>query len=84
MLIEQITKYESRGLGARPLVAHVLLKLIVFITKQKFPTGKSLSEFLFTAAKNIAGGSVTCFSHLEQATNFNHTIQFAAYFRHDL
>ena len=33
MLIEQITEFKLRGPG--PVVAHVLLQLVIFITKQK-------------------------------------------------
>ena len=33
MLIEQIIEYESRVPG--PLVVHIFLKLIIFMTKQK-------------------------------------------------
>ena len=33
MLIEQIIGFELRGFG--PLVVHVLLQLVIFMTKQK-------------------------------------------------
>ena len=33
MFIEQIIEFELRGLG--PLAVHVLLQLVIFITKQK-------------------------------------------------
>ena len=33
MLIEQIIEFELRGLG--PLAVHVLLQLVIFMTKQK-------------------------------------------------
>ena len=33
MLIEQIIEFEFRGMG--PLVVHVLLQLVIFMTKQK-------------------------------------------------
>ena len=49
------------GLG--PLVVHVLLKLVIFKTKQKTP--RQIFEWIFTA-KNIARGNVSCFSHLGQ------------------
>ena len=39
MLIEQIIKYELRGVA--PLAVHVLLRLVIFMTKQK-----SLKEYL--------------------------------------
>ena len=35
MLIEQIIRFESRV--PRPLVVHVFLKLVIFMTKQKSP-----------------------------------------------
>ena len=35
MLIEHIIEIELRGLG--PLAVHVLVKLVIFIAKQKFP-----------------------------------------------
>ena len=35
MLMEQIIKFESRG--TKPLVVHVLLKLVIFMTKEKSP-----------------------------------------------
>ena len=33
MLIEQIIQFELRGLG--PLAVHILLQLLIFVTKQK-------------------------------------------------
>ena len=36
MLIEQIIEFELRV--PRPLVVHVFLKLVIFMTKQKSPT----------------------------------------------
>ena len=63
MLIEQTIKFELRGLGA--LVERVLLNPDIFMTKQKSP--KQILQQLFTA-KNIAGGNVPCFSHLNQVT----------------
>ena len=33
MLIEQIIEFELRGLG--PLIVHVLLQLVIFVSKQK-------------------------------------------------
>ena len=63
MLIEQIAIFELRGPGF--LVVHVLLKLLIFMTKQKSP--RQILEWLFTA-KNIPGGDVLCFSHLSQVT----------------
>ena len=39
MLIEQIIEFEMRNLG--PLIVHVLLQLVIFMSKQKSP-GKIL------------------------------------------
>ena len=47
MLIEQIIKFEVRGPG--PLAIHVLLQLVIFMTKQKSLTEKFLSRSIFTA-----------------------------------
>ena len=46
MLIEQIIEFEWRGLGL--LTVHVLLQLVIFMSKQK-SLRKSWSELLFTA-----------------------------------
>ena len=64
MLIEQIIQFELKGLD--PLLEHVLLKPIIFITKQKSPK-QIILEWLFSA-KNIAGGNVPRFFHLGQVT----------------
>ena len=50
MLIELIIELDLGSPG--PLVVHVLLKLVIFIKKQKS---------LFSC-KNIAGGNVLCFT----------------------
>ena len=47
MLIEQIIEFELRGLG--PLVVHVLLQLVIFVTKQKSLKKNLLGQVLFTA-----------------------------------
>ena len=57
MLIEQIIELELRGLG--PLAVHAIVKLVIFMTRQKSPT-QSSSELLFIA-KNIAGDNVASF-----------------------
>ena len=49
MLIEQIADFESRMPG--PLVVHIFLKLVIFMTKQKS------SNALFNA-KNVAESNV--------------------------
>ena len=54
MLIEQIIEFESRVPG--PLVVHIFLKLVIFMTKQKIFKGKS-SSALFNA-KNVAKSNV--------------------------
>ena len=48
MLIEQTIKFELSGIG--PLAVHVLLQLVIFMIKQKFP--RNIFEWtisLFTA-----------------------------------
>ena len=68
MLNEQTIKFELRGSGP-PDSIHVLLKLVIFMAKQKSP--KQILKWLFTA-KNVAGSiNVTCFSYLRQVTKFN-------------
>ena len=62
-LLNKLLNLNWEGLG--PLVEHVLLNAIIFMTKQKSP--KQIFERLFTA-KNIAGGNVPCFFHLGQVT----------------
>ena len=52
MLIEQIIEFESRVPG--PLVEHIFLKLVIFLTKQKS------SSALFNA-KNVAESNVPWF-----------------------
>ena len=47
MLIELIIEFQLRGLGS--LAVHVLLLLVIFMTKQKSLQGTSLSGLLFTA-----------------------------------
>ena len=55
MLIEQIIKYELRGLG--PLIVNVL-ELVIFMTKQK-----SLRKIIeWINCQNIAGGNIPCFA----------------------
>ena len=46
MLIEQIIEFELNG--PRHLLVHILLQLVIFMTKQK-SLGKSSSGLLFTA-----------------------------------
>ena len=58
MLIEQIIEFELRV--HRPLVVHVFLKLVIFMTKTKIFKAKLSNEILFNA-KNIAEGNVSCF-----------------------
>ena len=64
MHIELIIEFDLRGFW--PLVKHVLLNPVTYMTKQKSPE-QIILEWLFTA-KNIAGGNVFCFSHLGQVT----------------
>ena len=53
MLIEQIIEFESRVPG--PLVVHIFLKLVIFMTKQK--SSKANLRVLFNA-KNVAESNV--------------------------
>ena len=45
MFIEQIIKFELRGPG--PQIVHVILKLVVFMTKQSSPK-KQIFEWIIT------------------------------------
>ena len=54
MLIEQIIEFESRVPG--PLVVHIFLKLVMFMTKQKSSKGTSLSASF--NAKNVAESNI--------------------------
>ena len=58
MLIEQTNEFELRVL--RPLVIHVFLKLVIFMTKQKTPRQNHRLKYYFNA-KHIAEGNVPCF-----------------------
>ena len=69
LLIKQIIKFELRGPG--PLVVYVLLKLVIFMRKQKFLT-QILARITITA-KNITGGNIPRFpspgpGHLKNLT----------------
>ena len=64
MLIEQITEFRLRVPEPHGLTC-THKKMFNFMTKQKNP--KQTFEWLFTG-KNIAGGIVSCFSHLGQVT----------------
>ena len=63
MFIKQTVEFELKGLRD-PLIFYeivqfILLKLVIFMRKQKFPD-KSSNELLSTS-KNIAGGNVPRF-----------------------
>ena len=66
MLTEQIIEFKLRGLV--PLVVHVLVQLVIFMTKQK--SRKKTFEWI------IARGNVLYFSlPRPKTTKFNHKIQ---------
>ena len=58
MLVELILEFNLKSPSS--LVVHAILKLVIFVTKQKDIQGKSSSE-LFLTAKNIAKGNVRSF-----------------------
>ena len=67
MLIEQIVEFEVRGMG--PLVVHVLLQLVIFMTKQK--SLRNIFEWiilLFTS-KILQEAMHITFPYLGQITN---------------
>ena len=61
MLIEQIFEFESRVPG--PLIVHIFLKLVIFMTKQKsdknFMTKQKMSASF--NAKNVAESNILIF-----------------------
>ena len=71
MLIEQIIEFKLGGLG--PLVVHVLLQLVIFMTKQK--SGKSSSKLLFTAKILQEAMYLTSPSLAKLLTKFNPKLQ---------
>ena len=71
MLIEQITEFESRVPG--PLVVHILLKLAVFMTKQK--SSKANLRVHYLMLKMLQKAKYLDFPDLGQVTNFNPKMQ---------
>ena len=64
MLVEQIIEFDLRG--QRPMVVHVLLQLVICMTKQKL-LRKSLTGLLFTP-KILQEIMNLAFLHLGQIT----------------
>ena len=67
MLIEQIIEFESRG--PEPLVVHIFLKLVIFMTKQKSSKGNFQVHCLML--KMLQKAMYLDFPDLGQATKFN-------------
>ena len=67
MLIEQIIEFESRVPG--PLVVHIFLKLVIFMTKQK--SSKANLRVLYLMLKMLQKAMYLDFSDLGQVTKFN-------------
>ena len=65
MLIEQIIEFELRSLGL--LVVHVLLKLVIFMTKQKSPN-TNLQVNYYLLLKILQEAMYLAFTHLSQGT----------------
>ena len=59
MFIEQIIRFELRSPG--PLVVHLMLKLAIFMTKQRSSRKMNLLSKLLPTAKYTAGGNVPGF-----------------------
>ena len=68
MLIEQIIKFESRVPGPL-LVVHIFLKLVIFMTKQKF--SKAILRVLYLMLKMLQKAMYLDFPDLGQVTKFN-------------
>ena len=71
MLIEQIIEFESRVPG--PLVVHIFLKLIIFMTKQK--SSKANFRVHYLMLKMLQKAMKLDFPDLGQVTKFNPTMQ---------
>ena len=67
MLIEQITEFESGVLG--PLVIHIFLKLVIFMTKQK--SSKANLQVHYLMLKMLQKAMYLDFPDLGQVTKFN-------------
>ena len=71
MLIEQIIEFESRVLG--PLVIHIFLKLVIFMTKQE--SSKANLRVHYLMLKLLQKAMYLDFPHLGQVTKFNAKMQ---------
>ena len=71
MLIEQIIQFESRVHG--PIVVHIFLKLVIFVTKQK-SSKANLREHYFML-KMLQKAMYLNFRNLGQVTKFNPKMQ---------
>ena len=71
MLIEQIIEFESRVPG--PLVVHIFLKLIIFVTKQKSLKANLRVHYLML--KMLQKAIYLDFPNLGEVTKFNPEIQ---------
>ena len=71
MLIEQITEFESRV--PRPLVVHIFLKLVIFMTKQKSSKANLQEHYLIL--KMLQKAMYLNFPDLGQITKFNPKIE---------
>ena len=71
MLIEQIIEFESRVPGF--LVVHILLKLVIFMTKQKSSKANLRAHYLML--KMLQKVMYLDFPDLGQVTKFNPKIQ---------
>ena len=71
MLIEQIIEFELRVPG--PLVVHVFLKLVIFMTKQK--SSKANLRVHYLMLKMLQKAKYLDFPDLGQVTKFNPKMQ---------
>ena len=71
MLIEQIIEFESRMPG--PLVAHIFLKLVIFMTKQK--SSKANLRVHYLQLKTLQKPMYLDFPDLGQVSKFNPKMQ---------
>ena len=71
MLIEQIIEVELRVLG--PLVVHVFIKLVIFMTKQK--SSKANLRVYYFILKILQKAMYLDFPDLGQVTKFNPKMQ---------
>ena len=71
MLIEQIIEFESRVPG--PLVVHIILKLVIFMTKQKSSKANLWAHYLML--KMLQKAMYLDFPDLGQVTKLNPKMQ---------